>query len=165
MGEWWESRKEAPEISSRNVKFTLRNGGMMRILQRGPWNLITECKIYTGKWGNDESPQWGPRKSLITECKIYKENGGMMRIPQGGPWKFLITECKIYTEKWGNDESPQWGPWKSLITECKIYTEKWGNDETPARIQGNFSSRNVKFTLGNGGMMRTLRFRKSERIW
>ena len=99
---------------------------MMRTPQGGPWKfLIAECKIYTGKWGNDESPQ-------------------------GGPWKSLITKCKIYTEKWRNDENPAMRPPKFLITECKIYTGKWGMMRVRKEVPGNFSSRNVKFTRRNG---------------
>ncbi len=80
------------------------------------------------------------------------------------PLGFHITKCKIYTRKWGNDETPRNEPLEILITKCKIYTRKWGNDETPVMSPWDFTSRNVKFTRGNGAMMRGLRFRKSERL-
>ena len=52
-------RNEAQgNLSSRNVKYTRRNGAMMRVPQRGLWKfLIAKCKIYTEKWGMMRIPQ------------------------------------------------------------------------------------------------------------
>ena len=55
--------------------------------------------------GNDEKPAMRPLGFLITECKIYTGKWRNDESPQGGPRKYLITGCKIYTEKWGNDEN------------------------------------------------------------
>ena len=62
--------------------------------------LITECKIYTGKWGNDENPAMRPPKFLITKCKIYTGKWGMMRNPQGGPWDFSSRNVKFTLRNW-----------------------------------------------------------------
>ena len=55
---------------------------MMRVRKDPRKSLITECKIYTGKWRNDENPAMRPPEILITKCKIYTGKWGMMRNPQ-----------------------------------------------------------------------------------
>ena len=166
MGEWWESCKEAPGI------IYTEKWGMMRTPQGDPWNLITGCKIYTEKWGMMRIPRWGPRGFLIAKCKIYTGKWGNDENPARRPWDFSSRNVKFTRGNGGMMRIPQWGPWdnlhgeigqwwdprkdprKSLITECKIYTEKWGMMRIRKEVPGNFSSRNVKFTLRNGGMMR-----------
>ena len=68
--------------------------------------------------------------------------------------EILITKCKIYTEKWGNDESPQGGPRGFSSRDVKFTLRNGGMMRVRNEVPGNFSSRNVKFTQGNGGMMR-----------